>query len=346
MRKLLIITAIIPLLICSCKKDQAITGVENHTDLKKYEVKFNISDFEQSVESMATKKSSAIMNSTRQVASLDSSISLLYYIAYNSAGQEVSRRKQLANGITSKYLYDGTASPEPYEEYAGTFPFGNITDSLAAGTYTIVFAGAQTNFSINSRFEGLSGAQYLPFNDAYFNYDRGLDSWSRASDSFFKKCTITVAEANTEKEVKLDRVVGKVEITILDAIPSNADHFSFLFINENEGFKFSTESGVGLTDDSELEEYLLTDIAPSEIGQRNYHFNKYIINTSSPLDVIINCYDASNVLIASKTVENVQCFKNKRTLLKGNLFTTSSPSSSFTVAVNDEWDENVEEISF
>ncbi|MDB5119941.1 MAG: hypothetical protein JWN56_1159 [Sphingobacteriales bacterium] len=345
MKKLLTITAIIPLLIFSCKKDQSINEGEIKTDSKKYAVKFNVSDFKQSVESMVRKNSSGILNSPKHLASLDSNIGYLYYIAYNSARQEVSRRKQWANGMTSKYLYDGTPSPQHYEEYAGVFPFGSITDSLAAGTYTIVFAGAENEFSINSRFEGLLGVQYLPFSEAHFIDNRGIDSWSRACDSFYKKYSVTVGEQDIEKQVELDRIIGKIEISILDAMPSNADHFAFLFINENEGFKFSTESGFSWTDDISNENYLST-VAASQMSQSNFHFDKMIYNTTTPLDVIIKCYDASNVLIASKTVSNVRCFKNKRTLLSGNFFTTSSPKSSFTVTVNDEWDEEVEEVSF
>ncbi|MGV8878830.1 MAG: FimB/Mfa2 family fimbrial subunit [Sphingobacteriaceae bacterium] len=351
MRELLFTTMVCCLLFFSCKKDgksNKDATLPNTAKYAKYAVKFKVSGFDQSVEGFSVEPSSKLLSSSKvkntAVSSLNNIVKYLYYIAYNSNGEEASRIFQDSTGHTYKVF--------PNEELEireiGVFPLGNITDSLSEGTYTIVFAGTYTDIGINSRNQFGYDLRYSPLNEASFTYTRGLDSWSRSSDSFFKKTTIVVGSENAENAISLERIVGKVEIVIQDIIPANASKFSFQFVNENEGYKFSDEKPIGETYDfdEELEPYLRTAIKASEVAQANYTFRKYIINTTTTLTVIINCYDASGALIATKTVNNVQCYKNKRTILKGKLFCAGDAATSFAVTVNPEWNTQTDEISF
>jgi len=339
MKNILLLSAAVCMMLSACKKETQEAARPLNDKAKKYAVKFNVKDFQQTVE-----KISAVKGASKTAAEpLAGRVNYLYYMVYDSSGTEVSRRWQDSTGNTLKYLIPNT---EAYIEPLGNRPFGDITDSLTAGTYTIVFAASQKMISINSHSEeGLGVVFYNPLNEASFYYERGLNSWSRAGDTFFKKLTLTVKSEDCDTSVSLNRIVGKIRIHLKDALPANADHFEFQFLNENEAYKFSTEQPFGNTTDDEFHFPVL--INNSQKGQPDYTYEKYIINTATPLNVVIMCYDASNNLIASKTVNDVRCYKNKITVLSGKLFNSSGGTpETFAVSVNSEWDEETVDVPF
>lgn len=320
------------ILLFSCKKDMNLNqGNTPSSQADKFAVTFNVSDFSPQV--VGADKGNSISD-----VPLKGRAGYFTYIAYNSEGKEVNRLKQDSTGLTllyRKFLDQG----DLYQGYPlGIQPFGCIKDSLAAGEYTIVMIASQSNFSINNRNELVLDYTFSPFTEASFYYNRGLDSWSRAKDTFYKKFSLTVEEKDSQHKVTLDRIVGKAEINILDSRPGTT--FKFFFIGENEAFKFSDEQPFSEVDEINAEVHL-----PTIPGKEKLSYSKFIINTATPVDVIINVYE-NGALTATKTIKDVRFFKNKRTVLTGNIYAASPPTTGFNVQVNDKFDEDTVVVKF
>lgn len=300
---------------------------------KNFEVTFNISEFAQAVSGVS--KGNNISE-----APLKDYADFFTYIAYDSEGTEVSRIKQyLSLGTATRFLIpEFFPDRDTPEEFAGQQVFGCIKDSLPAGQYTIVMIASTQEYSINTRSETALRYVFDSFVGSSFYYDRGLDSWSRAEDTFFKKFPLTVEEKDSQHNVVLERIVGKVEINVLDSKPGTA--YKFLFVNENEAFRFSDEQPFGGTLDILNEENIqATD------GKANLFYSKFLLNTVSPVDVIINVYE-NDVPTATKRIEGVRFYKNKRTILTGNIYTPKANTTGFTVTVNDEFDADSVVVAF
>lgn len=323
---------IICVLLFSCKKDMDLNqGTIPASQADKFAVTFNIADFSPQV--LVSAKGNSISD-----VPLKGRARYFTYIAYNSAGKEVSRIKQDSTGFTERLVDDPNIFPPnvPLDKQT----FGCISDSLVAGNYTIVMIASQSNFSISNRNEFVLDYTFLPLSEASFYYNRGLDSWSRATDTFFKKFSLTIVNKDSQHKATLDRIVGKAEINILDSKPGTI--FKFLFVNENEAFRFSNEQPFGNTDDNFLDnEHLL----PSIPGKEKLSYSKFIINTATPVDVIIKVYE-NEVLTASKTIKDVRFYKNKRTVLTGNIYAASPATTGFNVQVNDKFDEGTVVVKF
>jgi hypothetical protein len=134
MKNLLLGTVAIILLFNSCKKEDAVTPKEI-ADSKKFAVNFRVSGFKLSVEGFS--KLSATPTTAATPAD-SSSIAGIYYLVYNSEGEELYRKIQASDGYTAKYAPD--ADPEFVDG-----EFGNIQDSLPAGTYTIILLASPAN---------------------------------------------------------------------------------------------------------------------------------------------------------------------------------------------------------
>lgn len=336
----------------SCKKDQQSNSPAFKTDEKKFTVNFNLSEFQQKVETMSVGSNSKLKSATgiTLADSLKNHINNLLYLAYDSAGNEVGRiRQYITFGGSYKYHYPSYS--DPYQWYDK--PFGSIVDTLPAGKYTIVFIGSTYVFLINDRY-GIdpSWEDRSKLQDAYITEESTL-SWriSYTGDTFVKKFTITVDDQNTQQEVKLDRITGKLDVNILDAIPEEADKFEFRFDRAPYGLTLNNMAYTGSTyyDPADNPPFPLIQIKPSEKGTTNYQYTKFLFGGSAatPVNVIVEvrCLDKNGKVLASKKITEVPIFQNKRTILKGKLFDNST-EASFNVSVNAEWDPNTVEVPF
>lgn len=312
----------------SCKKDSGeITKSSYATKELKHEVILIVDDFSRHVEVLSKG------NATSEVPLKNKAI-YITYIVYNSNGDEVSRIDQDSTGATTRFIND-RVSPE---KFAGIQTFGCIKDSLETGSYTVVMIASMARHEINIKTITSEGYFFNPLEEAVFYYEGGLNSWSRAGDTFFKKFPITVGSQDFQQNITLSRIVGKAEINILDSKPGTT--FKFLFLNENEGFKFSTEIPWGSTDDINNEQYLEETPGVSKLS-----YSKFLINTTTPVDVIIKVFE-NGTLTTSKTINDVTFHKNKRTILTGNIYSPKTTKTSFTVTVNDEFDKDSVEVAF
>jgi len=275
---------------------------EAKPEVKKYNVTFQSSEFAQGI-SILNKNSAAPAAIGDTLKNYSDN---LYYYVYNSAGS-------LVNTITQS---------------ATAANYGTISDKLAAGSYTVYFTAMKGSGGVINSNESSTVACYP--NNGYWN------------DTFYKKVTFTVASADVNQTVRLDRVVGGAEVTLTDVIPSNAYKITILVQNDANTIRLATggwEVGVTKTKD-----FILT---AEDKGQKNRTFLTHIANTSAPVVLNIRCYDSNNGLLAEKIVSNVNVYKNKKTLLSGNLFgTTANPSAGFVVFVNPTWDTPSTPVNF
>ncbi len=264
---------------------------------KKYDVTFSVADFAQSASTLSTDhpKTTLAIGDT-----LKNYADNLYYRIYNSAGVMVNSIDQASTLAT----------------------FGTISDKLPAGTYNVFFAAAKGTLYPSS-------AQSI-FNNAV--YSTGSTAWS---ETFVKVLPITIATTAVTQAVKLDRVVGGLQVTLQDAIPSNAAKISLVYQLEST-FLYMNNTNTIYPSNSITKDFPLTT---TDIGQKNKTFLMYIGNTVSTSSVIIRAYDSNNGLIVEKTIPNVRCYKNQKTSLTGSLFpSTPNTSLGFTVTVNPTWD--------
>lgn len=296
----------------SCKKEQDAIPNLKTVATGKHEVTFSVSGFSTEVANMS--KSNANLASS----SLKESAAFLTYLVYDETGLEVSRIRQDSSGKTTRIIREEDAN----EVDLGQMAYGTIQDSLADGNYTVIIAASNTLLEINNRSSGL-GYDFFNLQDAFFQYHRGLESVYRTSDTYYQKLSITVSDKNMQKPISLDRVVGKIEINILDAKPD--EQYKFRFENENDSFKFSDEKPFGVLSDN---------IIPGYYGASSSFF---ILNTETPINVYISC--KVDGMTIEKLIANVHVVKNKRTILTGNVHSPAKSTSGFNITVNDQFDE-------
>lgn len=262
----------------------------------KTDVTFYVTDFTQNVTTISKSgQSSLAVGDT-----LKNYADYFYYRVYNSSGM-LFRTMFQTKGLNN---------------------FGKITDQLDPGIYTIVFVASKMPIDFGGG--GSLNEDHL--------YDIANNYWD---DTFFKKLNLTVGVSPISQEVRLDRIVGALEVNLHDAIPVNVSKISVVADYEVSVFKIMSEERVATT--TKTREFTL---APSDKGQVNRKFLMHILNTKSPLTIHIKCYNDQNGLIAEKIINDVRCYPNKKTLLSGTLF--SSVTAGFAITINPVWKPNTE----
>ncbi len=231
-------------------------------------------------------------------------IRYLHYYIYDSGGNLV------------KNINQGTDNAD----------FGTISDKVNAGTYTVVFIGSKNDDPVGST--------------AYLSTVRVISS-AADDDLYFKKIPITVGKDDVNQEVTLDRVTSYLELRVLDVLPAEVARVDFTVVNDYSNFQISSASVV--TSGTKCEKKVSKTLA-NENERTNVTINVSVLNDAGPLTVSIGCFNEKGVSVKALGIQNVQCVRNKKTILSGKLFT--NPSGSFKVGVNGEWDPVPIEISF
>ena len=360
MKKLLIALLAFGVLAVSCKKDLPKVNVNPDTTLKtvnvkKYKVTLTISPFSQKAGVIGLKTSTALM--ATNVPLLSDAFNKYYYIVYDETGAEIKRIIRTSNGGMAIYHHDGKdyGNREPGLEFlTTTAPFNVLTDSLAAGNYRIVVIGSSGEISINVDNTDDEDPVYLPIwnqatNGAPYSMRaavyaaQGVDAIPRSVEIYFVRCNFNISNSDITDKLIISRVVGQLEVNLEDAIPNNVAYIQAGGIGEYEGYSFEYELPFGETIIGDNESYV--DVTPNlitgaDVGKTNYKLQRYIINTRIPVTIVLKAYDAANNLIVRKEINNVQFYKNRRTILSGKLFSTGPATSQFTITANQVWDPN------
>jgi len=290
MKKAVLYVAAAAMFLFSCKKDHS--GSKDNPAQKLYQVNLNLSGFTETISNST--KSKLQVNDLKTNAVTDY-LKELYYIVYGS------------NGVVLHSLTQDST----------TANFGNISDNLPSGTYTVAIAAGQS---------GLTKGTDASKEDFLFYTPNG-SPWK---DTFFNKFQLIVSASNINQTVTVSRLVGQLEVNIEDAIPVAASKMEITVTSESYNFLFST----GLPDSSFP--FIMSTTIPGAVkGTTNYKLDNILLNTYTPFTVKIVCYDAASKALATALVSNVTCEKNRKTILSGKLF---GSSNTFNITLNSAWD--------
>ena len=364
MKTVVFIFAAVMLFLASCKKDHQAINKVNPQNVKKYPVQFTVSQFEQTTTDFYKQSSFLALARKRNLSAAVADTSAFgrsifdyYYLVYDEKGNEVRRITRSVGSPESKTVYVSTAPANGIDNIVvkpDSDPYNVITDSLAAGTYTVVIAGHGysdgADILIDDANEDPDSPVYLPLSTATVYTGQGLNYLPRSVEIFFGKAVFTVAGPTNVGAITLNRIVGKVEVDLKDAIiPANVHYIILGRAGELNGYSIANETPN--TPSNDFDDPIgnldndYTTLSPTDYTKGLYVMQRFVLNTASPIDVVINAYDSNNVIVTSKTIPHVQIQKNRRTVLSGKLFDNSVPAQ-FTIGVNQEWGPDAPPIGF
>jgi hypothetical protein len=218
-------------------------------------------------------------------------------LTINALPDSTQKLYYVLSGAQTKLLFQTSAVPG----------FGIIKDSLPAGNYTVGLIQARGNLqSTNSAF-------------------------TTDSDTYFKLLPITVSNGPINSNVTLDRINGKLEVNIEDAIPATISSISVTITSDANNFLISA----GAKPQSPVIRTYTKTITPADIGKTNVKISGPIFNVTAPFSVTIKATGTGTSYLPKK-VDNVTCDRNTKTTLTGKLFT--APTSGFDISINGSFD--------
>ena len=213
----------------------------------------------------------------------------------------------------AKYLdciiYDANENPIKVisQDYTSS-DFGKITTNLLPGNYTAVFLAAPNKNRLSLEGQSLSQT-YVKF----FSPDD--------EDIFLAKLNISVSNNPVNQKVRLERLVGGIEVTIEDALPVKANKIEIRIQHEPTLHNIVTN-----TQSRYLTKVKDFPIPADKIGQTNTKYFLHVLNTETPVNVEVSCWRKIDggpdpLVLAKKTISNVRVYRNEVTRLSGSLFT-------------------------
>ncbi|SKA14943.1 hypothetical protein SAMN04488128_1021107 [Chitinophaga eiseniae] len=307
------ITLCTVLLFFSCKKNSSKEDIVPQPPAKKVAIKFQVGDFTQETTGFGRATSNT---------NLKDYISFFYYMAYDNKGNIVSKKMQTKDSLT----------------------FGSIRDSLASGAYTIVMMGSGNFVSVDgSGIDPITGFMpFLPLNEAYIVFLPGFNLTPMGvitgHEIFYKKFTVDVGRDSIVSSVFLARIVGKVELNILDST-------SFY---RTEATLSMDSQDYYIAGDSIADPFIDVRGEPVFISHGVGRLETFVLNNKKTFDIKIKGFNASNQLVASKTITNMRIEWNKKLIMKGNLASPAPPDGARVSADagSNDWKTNSTIINF
>lgn len=216
--------------------------------------------------------------------------------------------------LTDLYVFDGSTQLV-HQVYADdNAAFGTVTLNLTHGNHNLSF--------ICTRSTGIT-------------VENGVMAFGSIRPTFGKTLALNVTGSTGAQNLQLDRITGKLYITINDAFPATANQIEFVMATKYSSINVASLLGVNGAEWSQKVS------CTSNVGQSGAQYN---FNTICPSlteeytsDLTINIYNSLDAVIYSVTIEDVRFAANTKTMLSGNLFT--APSAS--VSVNTTWNSNI-----
>ncbi|SDD63538.1 hypothetical protein SAMN05216464_102133 [Mucilaginibacter pineti] len=288
----------------ACKKDKSQgKGVDMGTT---HQVSFNVSGF--------TQTTGPVTNSIKSVraASVISTITQLRYLIYKADGTLVHQFIQASTNTG----------------------FGQISDNLANGTYTVVIAAGQDGLDIYKP-EALSTGQLtynlanMQYLDVYV-YQRPPINWVRWGDVFYKKFSLTVTGEDINQNIAVDRIVSKLTVKM----PADGmAEYEYVRIGLNEPIAIGFQQPITNTNlvnynfvTPEFDNEYIHSYPPGKILTISTYC--YILSNATTVEI---SYIPGNNTIARKVVTDVVLQANHETILTGSLF-GNSETNSFIVS--------------
>jgi hypothetical protein len=311
MKKLLPVV-LLAFILFGCNKSNDVE--QSQQEGKKYDVTFAVSGFNQSVvkfASLSPKAKQALGEVTKVSAATDrigDYVDMIYYFVTNSSGTVVNAIRQANNPITGN-----------------TATFGTISDKLQAGTYTAyIFAwkGPEPRdiFSFPEVGRTFTGGSLTNRNSAYI-------------DTYAKSVSITVGTDAVAQPMQLERIVGGLEVQLEKPVPENITGITVTFQKDLPWLYLSDTNASATYTAESTTSFGVTTADKVTAGKKLLSF---VANFYSSSTVVIRAYAGTNLLI-EKTVPNVRCYRNQKTVLTGDLFAPATMAASFSTSLDPAW---------
>lgn len=199
--------------------------------------------------------------------------------------------------------------------------FGQFSCSLPIGTYTLVAIG-------RANFEGDEFSLTSPTSASY--------SSERPRETFCYTQTVTITNTSPlNLSITLNRIVSAFKIVSTDNRPAEITKVRTTY---HKGSKsFSPTSGLGLDDEGFSQINNPSTAVGAPIGVTSYVF---LTSDEETMDVTIEALNNNNVVLYSKTLQNVTFKRNRMTRGQGTVFSTTS-SAGFQLETDWLEDNNI-----
>jgi|GEM_PF-1323251 len=174
-------------------------------------------------------------------------------------------------------------------------------------------------------------------------------------DAFYFHKAIDLKGGEVHEQMKLKRIVGRLDIELTEEIPSTAHRIEITTQNtaqyfvplEQRGYYYTENESEDTTPYHTVKNIILK---PEHFGKESLSFNAYHIlkgklgSVPQTTKVILRAYDSADKIIQTKEISDVLIQTNMRTKLTGKLFT--KPNLNFDIEIATDWDSQIPEYEF
>ena len=265
-------------------------------------------------------------------------------------------------GYSNRYLVYNKETGKLYKDKS--FELGVFDDELPEGEYIFLFIVATDNVTINTYRDGSNNIDRL--------WVRTL--LERVYDVFHCRvdCEVKKGE-NNNQQVVLERMVGKVKVILEDdVVPDNIAKIevwidmpnNFRYYPDADNYSVYSATPNFSFGDKWLEihspQYPIDEFSATSFECRNYQtaggehlpltIDIFAWRERTPAEIGVMDPDSGGLIVVRETIENVFIERNKTVIYRGKLFDNiiippgpELPSSSFSISINEEWGEDINE---
>lgn len=243
-------------------------------------------------------------------------------ITFSCSGDWTQNTKDLtANGssMTDVWVFDyvgNTLVQTIHQDDNTAADFGSPSLNLSFGTHTLYFVASR----------GLTPT---------VNTTSHTITWVKPYDTFHKALTLTVDNSTGSQSVTLERMVGKLKMTINDAIATGTTQFIVTPATWYYGMDYTDGSPTASASNQAV-----TISCPSNyVGESGKFLTVFTFSSSAQWNTNVTLAASNGTsTISSVAINNVPIQRNRSTEYSGNLFTNNG---STTLTLNDTWGDPI-----
>ena len=239
-------------------------------------------------------------------------------LKFTLSGDWTQNTKDLsANGssMTDVWVFDyvdNTLVQTIHQDDNTAADFGSPSLDLSFGTHTLYFVASR----------GLTPT---------VNTTAHSITWVKPYDTFHKTLTLTVDNSTGSQAVTLERMVGKLKMTINDAIATGTTQFIVTPATWYYGMDYTDGSPTASASNQTI-----TISCPSNyVGESGKFLTVFTFSSSAQWNTNVTLAASNGTsTISSVAINNVPIQRNRSTEFSGNLFTNGGTTS---LTLNDTW---------
>ena len=243
-------------------------------------------------------------------------------ITFSCSGDWTQNTKDLtANGsaMTDVWVFDYVDNilvQTIHQDENTAADFGSPSLDLSFGTHTLYFVASR----------GLTPT---------VNTTAHTITWVKPYDTFYKALTLTVDNSTGSQAVTLERMVGKLKMTINDAIATGTTQFIVTPATWYYGMDYTDGSPTASASNQAI-----TISCPSNyVGESGKFLTVFTFSSSAQWNTNVTLAASNGTsTISSVAINNVPIQRNRSTEYSGNLFTNNGSS---TLTLNDTWGDPI-----